>query len=427
VSHRYGRPTRQTPSPEARSRYIRVPILGLLLPPLWLVVALIVMAGAGVTSYAVTAPSAYTGASGATTTSSTPSISSTATVSQPSPSFQRPGGSSTGTSGYNAVSCMSASSCIEVGADSSGNGVVATSQATAISFSSAPVPSGTPTLTAVSCVSPGTCVAVGGNAVLNSTNSGSTWSLQPLPTKGLTLLGASCQNSTRCFVEGVASGSTLVGDQAVIMSSSDGGTTWSVSTMPPGVAGIAAIACPTATRCIGVGTTVIVSSDGGQTWQTASVNGGVDQLLSISCATSTQCVAVGPNPDGVSNPNAQGDAVETTDGGNTFEVVPLPKATASLFIVSCSSATVCEAGGATGIGASGPTFITSTGGISSWSDQAPPSGFSAISGIACPSAQDCVATGHTSTGPSVAASTTPGQWSEAPPSATAPAFSSSAN
>jgi photosystem II stability/assembly factor-like uncharacterized protein len=218
----------------------------------------------------------------------------------------------------------------------------------------------------------------------------------------------------------------VVGDQAVIMYSSDGGSTWAASSIPTGVAGIESIACPTATRCIGVGSLVIVSNDDGLTWQTVGVSGGVIQLFSIACASSTQCVAVGPNPAGLSNPNAQGDGVETTDGGTTFAKVALPAASASLFDVSCSLAASCVAAGATGTGASAPTFLGSATGGTSWTNQAPPPGFSAISGLACSSSTACVAVGRTSSGPSLATSNSSGQWSVAPPGTTAPIFGSTA-
>jgi BNR/Asp-box repeat len=277
----------------------------------------------------------------------------------------------------------------------------------------------------VSCVSSGTCVAVGGSSIVTTANSGANWSLDKLSIPGVSLLGADCPSATQCLVSGLDSTNSLPGNQAIMMISSNGGSTWSPASLPSGVAGIGSIACPTSTRCIGVGSAVVVSNDGGQTWQTVPVTGGVIELTSITCSSATDCVAVGPNPAGVSNPQAGGDAVVTTDGGTSFSAVALPASSASLFEVACSSATACVAGGGTGSGALAPTYLASTNGGTSWSyGTAPP--FTGISGLSCPTSATCVAVGRTAVGPA-AAMTSAGQWNLAPSATTGAVFPASAS
>jgi hypothetical protein len=360
-------------------------------------------------------------------TVATPTTTPASTASQPPDRVAPPGGSSFGISGFNAIGCMSATSCVEVGSDSAGAGVAATSTGNTTTFTKDALPEGTPSLNAVSCASAGTCVADGDGSVVSSTNGGTSWALHTLPLPGLTLVGALCQSATQCLVTGYQTLGDLAGNQAEIFHSTDGGSTWAPSTMPAAVGGISAIACPTTTRCIGVGSAVVVSNDGGVTWAYVPVNGGSPQLASIACASSTQCIAVGPNPAGISNPAAPGLAVETTDGGSSFGVITLPAKTASVFDVSCASSTSCEAGGAMGTGATSPTFVASSDGGTTWRNQAAPPGFSAVSGLSCPSAAGCVAVGRTTTGPTVAQATTSGQWTESQPTSTSNVFASSAS
>jgi hypothetical protein len=385
--------------------------------------ALLVVGGVA----ALAATGTTSGPSGSASLTSTTLPSASSLGGSVTPMAITPGGTTVGVGGFNAVSCISAASCVEVGGDNSGNGVVSLSQAGSSSVTGATLPTGTPNLIGVNCATAGTCVAVGGSSIINSTNSGSSWKLQAVSYPNVSLTGAFCQSATQCLVTGVDSADGLAGNGAIILSSSDGGSTWTPSSIPPGVSGIESIACPTATRCIGVGSLVIVSNDGGQTWQIAPVNGGVIQLTSISCASSTTCISVGPNPLGVSQPSAPGDAVETTDGGSTFQKVTLPSSTASLFEVSCSSSSTCTAAGATGTGASTPTFLGSSTGGATWSTQTAPTGFSAVSGIACPSGGQCIAVGRTSAGASVATATSGGQWNVSQPALSASGFGKSAN
>lgn len=432
MGNRFGRPAKRSDVPLDRHRLRRIPILGALVSPIWLALALVVVTGAGVTAYAAASGTPIATGSSTATTSATaplgttsPTESNSATV--PSGMAAHPGGATVGNAGFNAVSCESPSSCVAVGADAAGNAVAATSSNGGTSFVSQPLPAGTPRLASVSCVSGTTCVAVGGNDIIHSTNNGASWSGKLFSQNGLSLVGVGCESTTLCIAGGLQAPEASNPDdpddqftpnQAVIFTSEDGGSTWTQATIPENVAAVTAVACPTATTCIAVGSNVLVSTDGGQTWVIAPVKGGMGQLLSISCASATICVAVGPSGAGEFNPNAPGDAVETTDGGSTFQAVTLPSGSSSIFEVSCGSATSCIGAGATETGASAPVFISSTDGGSIWSNATPPPKFTAVSGLSCPALGPCVAVGSvpqgTSNMPTTASLGPSGQWTTTP-------------
>jgi photosystem II stability/assembly factor-like uncharacterized protein len=245
-----------------------------------------------------------------------------------------------------------------------------------------------------------------------TTSDGKSWNDHVLPDTGLNLLGVAC--STRaCLAAGIESKPLRPNAQAQIYRSSDGGTTWKAMSVPPQVTGIGAIACPSAQTCIAVGTAVLVSSDDGVTWDPVGVSGGLQQLTSISCSSSTTCIAVGPNPGGIYNHELGADAVLTTDGGTTFDSVSFPFYSASLFEVSCTSATSCIASGAAGTGETAPAFVVSSDGGLTWNLATPPPTFSAVAGISCPNGGSCVLVGQTPSGAAATSLSPKGQWSAA--------------
>lgn len=423
MSSRYGRSVTRVPAQAGVNRFRRYPLVGPLFSPWWLAVVLVIVMGAGVTATAFTLSSSSTSAS----TSGTPPSAVPSGV-PPSALSANPGGASAGHGAFNDVSCDSGTQCVAVGADSSGVGVVATSTNDGSSFTSVVLPSGTPALSSVSCVEPGTCVAVGGDDILHSGDNGSTWNAQQISQFGSgtfeTFHGASCQSAALCLVVGIVTLSSPALNQGIIMVSNDGGSTWALDKLPGPISGISSVACATPARCIAVGSNVLVSSDGGVTWVLTPVNGGSGQLFSIACPSTTECVAVGPNAAGALNPADPGNAIISTDGGNTFSAVTLPASTVAVYEVSCSSSTSCTAAGATGTGMSAPVFISTSNGGANWSDAVPPPNFTAISGLSC-IASSCVAVGSTGSGSSVASSTASlspsGQWNTASAPASQPA------
>ncbi|MCL4443123.1 MAG: IPT/TIG domain-containing protein [Actinobacteria bacterium] len=200
-------------------------------------------------------------------------------------------------------------------------------------------------LTAISCPATGDCVAVGqgssGNAIAAVTsNGGLDWTLQQLPSKVGSLAGISCPTTQACFAVGQASepyNSTTSG--GIVVSTSDGGSSWSVQDIPGGVASLTGISCAISSDCWAVGNNtasvpvMLSTADGGTTWTATAPPAPAGNLYAISCSTTTSCVATG----------AGGTVVFTSDGGKTWTAPPVPDDTVNLDSVSCADAMFCMA------------------------------------------------------------------------------------
>jgi RHS repeat-associated protein len=309
-----------------------------------------------------------------------------------------PGGASLGVSAYNAVSCLTSTKCVAVGALASGQGQIGTTTNAGTTYSPISLPASTPALRAVSCVANAECAAVGVGDIVTSVDGGMSWTSHQLSDAGLNLMGVDCTSSSLCLAVGMNTQAPRPSSHAEIYRSTDQGSTWTLASVPSQVSGIGAVACPTATRCIAVGSNVLVSNDAGATWTPIGVTGGVSGLVSISCSSATTCVGVGPNPQGEVNHALPAEAIETTDAGGSFHTVKLPPYTASAFEVSCSSSSMCVVSGAEGTGQSAPTFATSSDGGGSWTVGTPPPSFVGVAGISCLSGGNCVLVGSTSSG-----------------------------
>ena len=314
-----------------------------------------------------------------------------------------------------------------VGANAHSQAAVSTTKSGG-SWTKQTVPNDARILHAVSCSSPARCVAVGQGVILSSKTGGGQWELHR-PPADTTLLGDTCTTASYCLAVGIQPDRS--GPFAgVILRSTDGGQSWKWATVPPSAPEVGAVACPTATRCIAVGATVLTSDDGGATWQPRGVTGGVVDLESIACSTASHCVAVGPNPRGLSHATAPALAIETNDGGNTWQPETFPAGTATADQVTCPSSTQCFVSGPAITAAAGPTFEASADGGHSWTKAQPPRGLSEITDISCPATNTCSLIGRsgkqsaTAKGSDVGAGTPAdtespkANWSTAPVSAT---------
>jgi photosystem II stability/assembly factor-like uncharacterized protein len=90
--------------------------------------------------------------------------------------------------------------------------------------------------------------------------------------------------------------------QTAILTTTDGGSTWNSQTVPSGVTYLDAVSCGSTSTCVAVGPVaglsvppaIITTNDGGLTWTSQPVPNGVGSLQGASCA-SAGCVAVGQN------------------------------------------------------------------------------------------------------------------------------------
>ena len=143
--------------------------------------------------------------------------------------------------------------------------------------------------------------------------------MQSLPSAiGNVLWDIVCPSTTVCEAvaigyDGVYDGFPPAGN---ILSTTNGGVTWTESTVPSDTGAITKIVCPSTTVCETVGqnssdaAVILGTTNGGSTWTTQTTLAGSTQgfVGDIACASTTVCEAAG---DGYSG----GAVLGTTNGG----------------------------------------------------------------------------------------------------------------
>lgn len=348
------------------------------------VAALLAVAGAGSWAVVVTT-------SGPNGTAQQPTSGVSETLSS-APEIAVPGGAAPGIAGFNDVWCTAASACVAVGASAQGAGTAAESGDGGVQWAAVTLPAGTKALGAVECDG-ATCLAVGAGVVLRSTTGGRSWAAVTDPAPLADLLGVSCASAADCVAVGVVS-DPIRGTSGAAIRSTDGGVTWtSVSLAGYEDQALDTVFCPSATACIAGGDVIDVSHDGGATWQAATVTGGLQVVRSVSCPTSGRCVAVGPNAQAAHGPSAQPTAVVSSDGGATWNPVPVPAGSGALDTVSCPTATSCTASGGSATDGTATSLVSSNGGAT-WT-AAPAPALSGVAALSCPpTSTGCVEAGR---------------------------------
>jgi len=258
------------------------------------------------------------------------------------------------------------------------------------------------------------------------------WNVQSLRNPRIVnLSGISCPTGNDCWAVGATSSSS-----GVVVSTANGGTTWSTQAPPntvtqkiagPRIVRLSSISCPTTSDCWAVGATstnsgvVVATTDGGKVWRiqfpstgiTKTLSGGLYTLNGIWCPTASACWAVGAT---LSN---SGAVIATSDGGRTWNAQILPPGVNILNSVSCSTSSQCSATGTNSSRVG--VVVTTTDGGTTWGietlpsviSQALPSGYYGLNGVSCPTKTACLAVGATSSNSGVVVSTMDGgtTWS----------------
>jgi photosystem II stability/assembly factor-like uncharacterized protein len=231
-------------------------------------------------------------------------------------------------------------------------------------------------------------------------DAGAHWSVVASPPNVFDLSAAACWSATRCLAVG-----SDRRDEGAIYRTSDGGRTW--RTLPAVLPGgfFLAISCPSRDVCFATGNSgaVFSTSDGGRTW-TGKFLADINLINGIDCVSTSVCEAVGyDGGNGV-----LGTAVRTTDGGKSWVPQPVPAAMSFPTGVACPSITTCTAVGQTTIrGGSVQVAViaVTTDAGTTWHRQRIPTGFTNLSGVACPQVGICEASGY---GPQAVAGTADG-------------------
>ncbi len=248
-----------------------------------------------------------------------------------------------------------------------------------------------------------TSMIFGGFSVLAATTaSADTLSAGQLVSGSDSLTGIACPTATTCEAVGVdvtytSQGSTIGPGLIVPITSGVAGAPQNVT----GTQSLSAIACPSSTSCVAIGTNssgpVVVSITLGatDTFVTSSVVSAVQTWHSIACPTTTECEAVAQGTIGQV-------VVPITDG--TPGSPQVISGAYSLAAIACPSATTCEVAGEIDANSTPEgAILPITNGVPGTLQQVP--GIASLSGIACPSVSSCEAAGSDNT--------QPGEWMDA--------------
>lgn len=177
-----------------------------------------------------------------------------------------------------------------------------------------PVPTGAQNarLYGVSCVSSTWCIAVGGWSANDNMQSGTmslrwngtTWTVltttpPPAGSAAPALTGVSCSSSSACTAVGGYGGEDFTSGAIIERWN---GTTWALQSSPTPASALLSVACPTAVKCVAVGSawatySALANVWDGTTWtaQTRPASPGATgaQLQGVACLSATSCEAVG--------------------------------------------------------------------------------------------------------------------------------------
>ncbi len=299
--------------------------------------------------------------------------------------------------GLSSISCASSTDCVSVGL----NTAVSTTDASSWTVDSSPTP-GVPQLHDLVCTSSSDCLAVGTTSTSTSTsggttstgaidattNGGTSWSAQNVPTGISSLLSIACPSSSICFAGGYG-----VTPASVMLLSTNGGSTWTPGTLPSGTtSGIGSIACPSVSVCYAGadsttgGTEVLATTDGGASWSPQSLPSGASAITAITCTSTSVCFAL-------VHTNGGAMLAETTNSGSNWSSTTIPNPTELFWEgIACWSSGDCIATGYNDnvSGFVGVALITTDGGTS-WTSQTLPAGTTIPGPISCPAANTCFA------------------------------------
>lgn len=338
-----------------------------------------------------------------------------------------------------AVSCPTATACTAGGSQINGaqtpvplaeawNGTTWSAQAV-------PNPAGAigAGFSGLSCATPATCVATGsyGNAsgasvLLAEAWNGTNWRIQATPSPagstGSEFLAASCSAAAACTAVGATTistpggrGASGGGSMTVSLAERWNGTNWRIQATPNPArsvgTGLAAVSCSATTSCTAAGSydttsnlaRATAAAWGGRNWHGqatpspagASISSG---LIGVSCASARACTAAGFGTGSSGNSTTLTERWDGTRWRMQPSPAPAGAVSAVLNGVSCSAARTCTAVGEYFSAGQRELALAERWSGGQWRLQAfpmPPAGAqgSDLSGVSCPAAGTCFATG----------------------------------
>jgi len=302
------------------------------------------------------------------------------------------------------ISCATPNVCDAVGADPYSNPVLLRTTSSGAAWAPLALPVSLSFVDRAVCLSASTCLVVGGTTVRGSvwrtTDGGATFSAAGVPRSVQEVVDVSCVGASTCHGVGY-----LTNNWTTIVTSRNGGRSWSAAPVSHAVGDLNAIDCTTALDCVAVGDAndgltgaALYTVDGGAHWKPGRLPGGVEIINGVSCVAAMTCLGAAEENLG-SNATLRGAVVKTVNGGQTWSVLTAVGAAATLFDVSCWSATACETTGVnTGVIHHGATNVavalrTSNAGRSWTAQGLPPDEYSLVT-VSCSRVGVCFSGGN---------------------------------
>ena len=295
--------------------------------------------------------------------------------------------------GHADVSCPTATACAAVGRDGA---AFATTTAGA-TWSPVPVPGALSVVSQLSCPTRLRCVGMTQESfrrpvAVTSADGGVTWTRHPLPPNTAYVTSLDCPSATSCHAWAVVNVSSTRTD-AQSLRTTDGGLTWQLHLgLDMRFLGPAVLSCIDSSTCVAATSgrarvPVVVSTfDGGLTWTPKNIPSGSSVLDTVSCTSMTACVVIGR----VGKPGAPTQAWTTNDFGKTYEGSSLPAAANGYHGLDCTGVTCVAVGNdADWTG----RLVTSYDGGATWLARALPAGSSRLQSVSCGRATVCAVTG----------------------------------
>jgi hypothetical protein len=269
----------------------------------------------------------------------------------------------------------------------------------------------------VTCLSPDNCIAVGQSDTSGSTpttlieqNGGSGWTLVPSPNANAyggigSLSGVACASATHCVAVGDYQSENAAYFQTLIEQNFGNG--WKVvpsaNTDPSEDNSLAAVACPSSSLCIAVGSRgkdrnlPLIEQNTGAGWTLVPAT-GIGSLSGIACPSTRRCVATGGNFSWSDRTLAEEPLIEELVDG-VWIALPTPHQAGSLVNVACPTPTYCiSVGDVFRLGQSNQSpLIVAEKGSNGWTVALTKdigNQEDSFSAVACADAARCIAVGH---------------------------------
>jgi hypothetical protein len=288
----------------------------------------------------------------------------------------------------------------------------------ALDWSVLPLPAGVDFTTPLTCSSADECAAGATDksqpVFVSTVDGGHSFTINPLPSADGRLYSLSCPSTGFCAgLAGTSADANLTPIDATFLSTTDGGLTFSDSSLPAGDS-MESLDCPTATTCVAVGTSdqlgindwssgvVASTSNSGASWTSGALpeGFGINYLSRLTCVDAENCSLIGliaiaqdfPGcaggiPPSSSTPMApQSAAVQAISGEESaWATAANEKMKSEGFGYECGSSSYSYVN---------DIASTSNAGLT-WTPEALPSTAPnpQLSDIACSSDQNCVASG----------------------------------